>query len=153
MQILKNVIFVCMTMCMLVGLTACKNNEKYELTAWKSLATIAVTYDQTMSTLGDLHTDGKISDETAQKAIDFGHKFTPLYLAAVESLEVFVKNPADDKVDVVRNAIQAAMDSLDLFVEFANSFGVNKTDSAKEMVTDENAKNVAKHAAATLQGE
>ena len=150
MRILKNVIFMCMTMCMLIGLMACKDNNTYELTAWKSLATIAVTYDQTMTTLGNLHTQGKISDETAEKAIEFGNKFTPLYLAAVESLEVFVQNPAEDKVDIVRNSIQAAMDSLDLFVEFANSFGVDEIDSVTNIITDDNAELIAKQALATL---
>lgn len=127
--------------CMISVLSGCQE-EKYELNAWKTLALTAVTYDQTMTTLGELHTKGTVSDEVANKAVDFGKKFTPLYLAAVESLEVFVKNPDETKVDTVKNAIDAAAASLDLLVEFASKLGINKTEEAESIVTDENAKQV-----------
>ena len=94
--------------CMITVLSGCQE-EKYELNAWKTLALTAVTYDQTMTTLGELHTKGTVSDEVANKAVDFGKKFTPLYLAAVKSLEVFVKNPDETKVDTVKNAINKCM--------------------------------------------
>lgn len=128
--------------CMITVLSGCQE-EKYELNAWKTLALTAVTYDQTMTTLGELHTKGTVSDEVANKAVDFGKKFTPLYLAAVESLEVFVKNPDETKVDTVKNAIDAAAASLDLLVEFASQLGINEKESAEKVVTDENAKQVA----------
>ena len=138
----KKFSIVALLVCMMTFLSGCQDEQKYELTAWKTLALVAVTYDQTMTTLGDLHADGKISDDVANKAISFGNKFTPLYLGAVESLEVFVKNPDENNVDTVRNAIEAASASLDLLVEFASELGINKTKEAESIVTDENAKQV-----------
>ena len=128
-----------LTVCL--GVTGCES-EKYEVTAWKTLACTAVVYDQTMTELGNLHSKGTITDEVALKAIDFGNKFTPLYLTAVNTLETFVKNPTDSGMDVAKNAIKSAVDSLDLLTDFAKSFGVDKSAAAKE-VTDENAKEIA----------
>ena len=139
---LKKFFMLTILVCMISVLSGCQE-EKYELNAWKTLALTAVTYDQTMTTLGELHTKGTVSDEVANKAVDFGKKFTPLYLAAVESLEVFVKNPDETKLDTVKNAIEAASASLDLLVEFASQLGINEKESAEKVVTDENAKQVA----------
>ena len=138
----KKFFMLTILVCMISVLSGCQE-EKYELNAWKTLALTAVTYDQTMTTLGELHTKGTVSDEVANKAVDFGKKFTPLYLAAVESLEVFVKNPDETKLDTVKNAIEAASASLDLLVEFASQLGINEKESAEKVVTDENAKQVA----------
>ena len=68
----------------------------------------------------------------------------PLYLTAVNTLETFVKNPSDNGIDVVKNAIDSAVSSLDLLLDFAKSFGIDTTKESESLVTDENAKDIAK---------
>jgi hypothetical protein len=139
---MKNIITLVLSLVFVVVLTACKSDE-YVPTTWKTLAITATLYDETMTELGELHTSGKLSDENAKKAISFGKKFTPLYLTAVNALETFIKNPTDDKLDVAKNAVQSAVDSLDLLIEFAKSFGVDKEKEVNSKVTSDNAKEIA----------
>ena len=135
-------LFVALVMAMF--LVGCEDSAKYEVTAWKTLAISATAYDKTMTELGSLHSQGKITDEVAKKAVSFGEKFTPLYLTAVNTLETFVKNPSDNGIDVVKNAIDSAVSSLDLLLDFAKSFGIDTTKESESLVTDENAKDIAK---------
>ena len=139
---MKRAISLFLSMVMVFVLTACKSDD-YVPTTWKTLAITATLYDETMKELGDLHSKGKFSDENAYKAISFGKKFTPLYFTAVNALETFVKNPTDDKLDIAKNAVQAAVDSLDLLMEFAKSFGVDKAKEVESKVTDANAQEIA----------
>lgn len=139
---MKRIISLVLSIMVVFCLAACKSDD-YVPTAWKTLAITATLYDETMQELGELHSAGKFSDENAKKAISFGKKFTPLYFTAVNALETFVKNPTDDKLDVAKNAVQSAVDSLDLLMEFAKSFGVDKKEQVANKVTDENAKEIA----------
>lgn len=143
---MKNIISLVLSIVVVFTLSACKSDD-YVPTAWKSLAITATLYDETMQELGELHTAGKLSDENAKKAISFGKKFTPLYLTAVNALETFKLNPTEDKLDVAKNAVQAAVDSLDLLMEFAKSFGVDKKEEVSSKVTDSNAEAIAINAA------
>lgn len=129
-----------------------KDSDKYELYTWQALAVAATTYNETMTALGNLHTAGKVSDETAYKAIELGKKFTPLYKAAVSSLKVFVLNPTEDAGTAVKNTLTAALTSLDYLVEFAKTFGVDKKSDAEAVVNTENAEVIATTAADTFGG-
>lgn len=139
---MKRIISLLLSIVVVLSLAACKSDD-YVSTAWKSLAVTATLYDETMQELGYLHSEGKLSDENAKKAISFGKKFTPLYFTAVNALETFVKNPTEDKLDVAKNAVQSAVDSLDLLMEFAKSFGVDKKEEVASKVTDANAQEIA----------
>lgn len=134
---------LCLFMSMLfVSMVGCQS-EKYEVTAWKTLAITGLTYKTTMEAMGTLHTEGKISDDVARKTIAIADKFKPLYLTAVNGLEVFVKNPTDNSVDVVKNSISIVIDSLAELTEFAKTFGVDTSKTVEAQVTDDNAKNIA----------
>ena len=139
---MKKIISLVLSIMVMFSLVACKSDD-YVPTTWKTLAITATLYDETMNELGELHSKGKLSDESAYKAISFGKKFTPLYFTAVNALETFAKNPTEDKLDVVKNAVQSAVDSLDLLMEFAKSFGVDKSKVAESKVTDTNAQELA----------
>lgn len=139
---MKNIVYFVMSLFLCFSLSACKSAD-YETTAWKSLAVTATLYNETMLELGSMHSAGTLSDENAQKAIAFGKKFTPLYLTAVNSLKIFKANPTEDKLDVAKNAVQSAVDSLDLLMEFARSFGVDKAKEVADKVNDTNAEVIA----------
>lgn len=139
---MRNIICFVMSLFLCVSMVSCKSSD-YETTAWKTLAVTATLYNETMLELGAMHSAGTFSDENANKAIAFGKKFTPLYLTAVNALKVFKENPTDDKLDVAKNAVQAAVDSLDLLMEFAKSFGVDKAKEVADRVTEANAETIA----------
>ena len=139
---MKNIVCFVMSLFLCFTMVSCKSTD-YETTAWKSLAVTATLYNETMLELGAMHSAGTFSDENAKKAIAFGKKFTPLYLTAVNALKTFKENPTDDKLDVAKNAVQTAVDSLDLLIEFAKSFGVDKAQEVANKVTETNAEAIA----------
>lgn len=123
----------------LTMLTGC-NDEKYELTAYKTLAVASLTYDKTMTTLNDLYENKVIGDEVVEKAISFGQKFTPLYKGAVDALEKFVESNDETLLATAKTSIKAAVASLDELKAFAATFKVDVTKEVTSIVTDENAK-------------
>jgi len=123
----------------LTMLTGC-NDEKYELTAYKTLAVASLTYDKTMTTLNDLYENKIIDDEVVEKAINFGQKFTPLYKGAVDALEKFVESNDETLLATAKTSIKAAVASLDELKAFAATFKVDVTKEVTSIVTDENAK-------------
>ena len=117
-----------LVMCMCGCAKITSESVKYEDNAYKTLAITALTYDTVMTKLGELHTANKIDDDTAIKAISFGKKFTPIYLTAVNALDVFIKNPTTNTKDVVVNAIRTAIASLDELVTFSKELGLESPD-------------------------
>ena len=119
--------------------TAC-NDEKYELTAYKTLAIASLTYDKTMTAINDLYEQKIVDERVVEKAIFFGKKFTPLYFAAVDALGKFVESNDDTLLANAKTSIKAAIASLDELKEFAATFKVDVTKEAESMVTTSNAK-------------
>ena len=133
--------FVLCTFFMTLLLSGC-NDEKYELTAYKSLAIASLTYDKTMTTLNELYENKVIDEKVIEKAIYFGKKFTPLYFAAVDALEKFVASNDETVLANCKTAIKAALSSLDELKEFASTFKVDVDKEVSSIVTDANAKEI-----------
>ena len=133
--------FVLCSFIMSLLLTGC-NDEKYELTAYKTLAIASLTYDKTMTALNDLYEKEMIDEKVVEKAIFYGKKFTPLYLGAVDALGKFVESNDETLLANAKTAIKAAVSSLDELKDFAATFKVDKTKEAESLVTTENAKSI-----------
>ena len=77
----------------------------YTKEAYNTLATSAEAYDVTMSILGEMYAQGRISDAQKDKAILYGEDFWLAYHAAVDALETY--SITKDKPSV--NARMAAL--------------------------------------------
>lgn len=74
-------------------------NKSQQATSYKALLTMQTTYNVTMSTLGDLYKQGKISEADKAKAIDYGKKFVAAYQLAVDGLAAG-QNPGVNNVSI-----------------------------------------------------
>ena len=69
--------------------TTLTSAQQYDLNFYKILAGAKASYDTAFTLLADLQKQGKLSDESAKKAIDAGNMFYLTYLVAVSTYEVY----------------------------------------------------------------
>lgn len=61
--------------------------------AYRTLAVSQATYDGTLTTLGALYKEGKLSEEEKRKAVELGRVYKDAHNDAVSALEAYVLAP------------------------------------------------------------
>jgi hypothetical protein len=101
-----------MAVVLLATLFSCATFDK---NAYSTLSTAKITYDTTLSALGDLQRQGKISDADVQKIIKIANIYRTAYLAAVSAYEVYHNNPSvtnQDQLLQLLSDVSAALGQL-----------------------------------------
>lgn len=63
------------------------SQDSPKVTAYKTLASVAKTYDQTMQAVADLYKQGLVDDKTKAQAIAYGQAFVKAYNLAIDAVE------------------------------------------------------------------
>jgi len=111
---------------MALGLNACE--DKFVETAYKTLNTMAVFYDSTMTAAGDLYSQGKLGDTpeaneaTKQKIVAAGKIYKASHAVAVDALAAYKRSEMMPgmKIKAVL-ALTALLEQYDDFVALATS--------------------------------
>lgn len=127
---------------MLFLVSAC-NQEKAEVTAYKSIATVGLTYNLALPALNSLYEADKLTDEQVGSVIKVARGVRTAGILATNELEVFMKNPVEGNLDIVKNAVTGLLQTFDEFEKLSKQYGVDKLPEATSVVTEENAKIIA----------
>lgn len=76
--------------------------------AYRTLAVSQATYDGTLTTLGSLYKEGKMTEEDKAKAVELGRLYKNAHNDAVSALEAYVLAPKETEVEAKDAYIAAA---------------------------------------------
>ena len=117
----KVIRFPVMLMVMAMLVVGCAN---FDQNAYKTLNTAKVTYTQTMSALGDLYKQGKITEAQKNNIIAVANVYYLAYNAAEKSYEVYHSNQTVANQDQLIALITDAAAKLGELLPLINGLGV-----------------------------
>ena len=110
-------------MFVVLALVACAS---FSQNAYKSLAVSQQTYDVTLSALGDLYKQGKVSAQVKDKAIEIGNLYKAAHNSAVQALLDYDKATdqatQDAKKQIYMKQIAEASKQLAALLELAKPY-------------------------------
>lgn len=110
---------VILAMAMLVSISGC---DKFEKSAYRSIKTMAQTYDTSFTILGDLYREGVITDDEKDQAIDAGDKFRASLNVVIDALTIYKIAKTDESRSAVEIAIVEAMARLSVITDLIAAF-------------------------------
>jgi len=80
--------------------------------AYRTLTLGQQSYDATLSAMGDLYREGKVTETQKDKAIELGRAYKLAHNGAVEALTVYEEQGGSDNKDAYLKAAEAASKAL-----------------------------------------
>ena len=117
-QAYRNYIVLCIILSCILTFGCAHQPQTPEQIGYKTLSTAAEVYETTMSAMGDLYKQGKLSESDKDKVIDVAKIYWSTYHSATLAMDVWMRTKnADDKI-VLDKAITELTAAIPKFQEF-----------------------------------